>query len=388
MKPMLDYLTRDEGDAEGDDPIAQATAAVEELRSANEAAATAAEEARTRHAEETRALTTRLQSIETRLNRPGARTEQRNEDDNLPTRAFLNFCRRGVERIPEVEVRALQTSPDEAGGYLIPEQFLPEIQRNLVLFSPIRQAARVANASVGEVILPKRTGTLTAQWVEETEDRPATQPAYGQQKITIYELACYVDVSNRLLEDSAFNLEAELSRDFGEEFGRAEGAAFINGDGVGKPTGLLQNTDIEQLDLAGAAITADELIDLYHGLPSFYAANATWAMNRTTIGAIRKLKDSSGMYLWNDQITAGNPPTILGRPVVEMPDMPDVGGTEPAVVFGDFSQGFRIFDRVALSVLRDPYTMQTKGQVRFHARRRVGGAVTKPEALKFLGTAA
>lgn len=331
-----------------------------------------------------KASTDRLDKLEARLNRPGQHQADENGGE-LERKAFESFARVGIERMSADEQKALTVSNDTAGGYLAPEQFMTELDKNLVLFSPIRSIARVASASAGELLLPKRTSQLTASWVGETDDRSGTQPGYGQQKFVMHELACYVDVSNRLLEDSAFDLESELARDFAEEFGRSESLAFIGGDGVNKPEGLLLNDDIEQImtDATGK-IDADDLIDLFHALPSFYATNGTWAMNRATMGAIRKLKDASGSYLWQDAISAGNPATILGRPVIEFPDMPNVGGGQIPVVFGDFRSGFRIFDRTALSVLRDPYTMQTKGQVRFHARRRVGGAVSKAEALKFL----
>lgn len=329
----------------------------------------------------------RMDKIEAKLNRPAVVTSDASATGSLETKAFESFARRGVERLTADEVKALTVSTDTAGGYLAPEQFLTEIEKNLVLYSPIRQVAKIASTGAGEIILPKRTGTMTASWVGETADRTATQPAYGQQKFEIFELAAYADMSNRLLEDAAFNMEGELASEFAEEFGRAESAAFINGDGVGKPNGILANTDIEAIETAGAAISSDDLIDLYHSLPAFYAANAVFAMNRTTIGAVRKLKDADGRYLWTDAMTAGNPATILGRPVIEFPDMDDQAAGVVPVIFGDFKH-FRIFDRVGLSVLRDPYTMQTKGQVRFHARRRVGGAVSKAEAFKFLSVKA
>lgn len=327
----------------------------------------------------------RADKLEARLNRPATGVPVNDNGTEIERKAFVNFARVGVERMSADEQKALTVSTDTAGGYLAPEQFMNELDKNLVLFSPIRSVARVAAASAGELLLPKRTGTLAASWVGETEDRTGSQPAYGQQKFVMHELATFVDVSNRLLEDSAFDIESELARDFAEEFGRAESLAFIAGDGVNKPEGLLLNDDVEQVQTASAGeLDADDLIDLFHALPSFYAANGTWAMNRATIGKIRKLKDASGAYLWQDAISAGNPGTILGRPVIEFPDMPNVAAGAIPVVFGDFRSGFRIFDRTAVSVLRDPYTMQTKGQVRFHARRRVGGAVSKAEALKFL----
>lgn len=327
----------------------------------------------------------RLNRIEARLNRPGA-VEQKTQDKDVEAKAaFLAFARRGVERMGADEVKALTVSTDSAGGYLVPDATLSEIDKLLVLYSPIRNVARLASTSVPEILLPKRTGTLTASWVGETTPRQATQPAYGQQKFVMHELACYVDVSNRLLEDSMFNLEGELARDFAEEFGRAESVAFMLGDGVDKPNGLLTNDEIETVETAAAGtVTADDLIEIFHALPSFYAANGSWLMSRATIGKVRKLKASDGHYIWTDTLTAGNPATILGRPVIEMPDMPGVATGEIPVAFGDFSAGFRIFDRTSMAILRDPYTVQTTGQVRFHARRRVGGAVSKAEAIKFL----
>lgn len=365
-----------------DDPLAAVVAGVEELRSAAEQHRTQLDE---RLGNEVRTIGDRIAALETRLNRPGTgQQEQRQDEPAVEQRAFNSFVRTGVERMEADEVRALTVSTDTAGGYLAPEQFVRELDRNLVLFSPIRSAARVSPANSGEIILPKRTGTMTASWGGETTAATSTQPTYGQQTINVYELKCYVDVSNTLLEDSAFNLEAELAFDFAEEFGRAEGAAFVNGDGTGKPNGLLNTAGLSGITAAAAAFTADELIDLYHALPGAYAARAVWAMNRTTIGAVRKLKNSGGDYLWREPISEGNPATILGRPVVEFPDMPDADAEATPLVFGDFGSGFRIFDRVNLSVLRDPYSQQVNGLVRFHARRRVGGGVTKAEAFRTL----
>ena len=330
----------------------------------------------------------RLDQLEARLNRPAVDTDPP-VDATVETKAFETFARRGVEKMQADDVKALNVSTDSAGGYLVPDQFLAEIDKTIVQFSPVRQVARVASASVGELLLPKRTGTLTAAWVGETAARSGTQPAYGQQKIVIHEIACHVDVSNRLLEDSAFDIEGELAGDFGEEFGRLESAAFIAGDGNEKPAGILLDAEIETLEAANAAaLDADLLIDAYHALPSFYAANAVWAMNRATMARVRKMRDGAGNYVWQESIAAGNPSTILGRPVIEFPDMPDVAATSIPVLFGDFRAAFRVFDRTGVSILRDPYSVQTTGQVRFHARKRVGAALTKAEALKSITVAA
>lgn len=331
-----------------------------------------------------------LTEIEVKLNRPGAGGRDRSERQDLETRAFTSFVRRGDRLMGADEAKALRVSDDVSGGYLVPDQFQAEMLRNLVLFSPIRTAARVGAMSSSEVILPRRTGTLTAGWVAEIGTRPATNPSYGNVKLPAHEASCYVDVSNSLLEDSAFDIAAELSFDFAEEFGRLEGASFVNGDGVGKPLGFMNDPNIVAVPSgASTAVTADGLIDLYHALPGFYAQTGVWMMNRLTLGSIRKLKTGDGSYLVaiggieNQPVT-----TLLGRPVVEAVDMPNVSAGAYPIAFGDFMQGYRILDRVNLAVLRDPYSVQTSGLVRFHARRRVAGGVTKAEAIRKLQIAA
>lgn len=339
------------------------------------------------------AITSRLDKMEARLNRPGNFAEQPKSED-LEKKAFLNFARVGVERMEALEVKALNVSSDSAGGFLFPPAFLPEIDKKLVQYSPIRSLARVMNVGGGEVLLPKRTGTLTASWVGETTPRPETQPTYGQQAFPVFEQACYVDVSNRLLEDSLFNIEAELAHDFGEEFARAESSPFLLGTGANTPSGMLLNADIlaNATPIPAGALTQASLIEVFHSLPSPYAQNAVWGMSRRVMGQVRALATAHGEPLWVDGLAAGNPPLLLGRPIVEFPEMPwfyQAGGMTPntgavPIFFGDLKAGFRIFDRVGVSLLRDPYTVQTSGLVRFHARRRVGGAVSKLEAIRFM----
>jgi HK97 family phage major capsid protein len=152
----------------------------------------------------------------------------------------------------------------------------------------------------------------------------------------------------------------------------------------------MQDTNIAYTPSGGASgfaasNPADVLIDLFHGIKTPYRANAYWGMNSTTLSVIRKFKDGQGRYLVNVAGLDNTPvTTILGRPVIEMPDMPDIGANAFPVVFGDFSQGYRIFDRISLSILRDPYSQATNGMTRFHGRRRVAGGVGKSEALRKL----
>jgi HK97 family phage major capsid protein len=187
-------------------------------------------------------------------------------------------------------------------------------------------------------------------------------------------------VSNQLLEDNAYNLEGELMADFAEAFGVAEATAFVTGNGTGKPKGLLAtSTGIAEIKTGAAATLGTDpaatIIGMFHSLQSAFAQNGFWIMNRKTLGALRTLKDETGRFIMLDPITAGAPTTLLGRPIVEAVDMPDVAANAVPILFGDLS-GYRIVDRIGLSVLRDPYSIATKGQVRFHARRRVGGDVS------------
>jgi len=330
----------------------------------------------------------RADELELKMQRPGA-TGRKDERKERETKAFGTFLRHGREALGAEEVKALQVSPDTQGGYLAPPEFSTEIDKAIVQFSPVRQAARVGQTMSGSVLIPKRTGAPTASWVSETETRPSAQATYGQTEIPISEAACYVDVSVKLLEDSAVNVEAEVAFDLAEEFGRIEGAAFVSGDGVKKPLGFMADANVASTNGGNAtAITADGLIDLFYALAPFYRQRGVWMLNGATLAAIRKLKDGNGQYLWQAGLAAGQPETILGRPAIEAVDMPDVAANAFPVVFGDFASGYRIYDRVSIALLRDPYTVATSGLVRFHARRRVGGAVVRAEAIRKLKIAA
>lgn len=364
-----------------EDPLGltSATAAVEELRAGFEAF-------REEKSAETRKLAERLEQIETRLNRPGIQTASRDDKGDLEMRAFAKFARYGREALSAEEQRTLSTdpSPGTAGATLVPEQFLNELVRNLVEYSPMRQVARVQQVAGSPIKLPRRTAALQAAWVAEGSQSSSSEPTYGQHSVDVHEARVFVDVSNQLLEDSAFDLASELARDFAEEFGRLEGAAFVGGSGNGQPEGFLTSSEFETEEASGAAISADDLIDLFHAVPSTFASRGTWLMNRATMGAVRKLQSDVGTYLWADSIAPGNPPTLLGRPVVEMPDMPDVDAEAVPIAFGDWNAGYRIFDRIGLSVLRDPYSRGDYSEVRFLARRRVGGLLVNAEAVKGL----
>lgn len=327
----------------------------------------------------------RADALEIKIARPGIPAND-NKAPTAETKAFTTFIRRGKEALGAEEFKDLRVSDDTAGGYLAPEQFVAELDRNVVLFSPVRQVASVRNTTSGSVLMPKRTGGMTGTWVGETAARTETNVTFGQSRYTVYELAAYVDVSNVMLEDSALDVPSLLAFEFAEEFGKAEGTAFCVGQNVSSPAGFMNDSGLSYtVSGAAAAVTADGLIDLYHALASPYRGNGVWGMNSTTMAAVRKLKSGDGQYLVSVAGLAGAvATTILGRPIVEMPDLPDVEAGAYPIVFGDFAQGYRIFDRVSLSILRDPYSQATSGLTRFHGRRRVAGGVGKSEAIRKL----
>ncbi|MBN9567425.1 MAG: phage major capsid protein [Alphaproteobacteria bacterium] len=335
---------------------------------------------------EQKALKERLDTELAKANRPGAAQELKDEGATLEAKAFTIFIRKGQNALTAEETKTLRVADDTSGGFLAPPEFTTEIVKKLVQFSPIRQAASVGNTASASVILPVRTGRPTASWEGELEESEETESTYGQLEIPVHEAKCFTDVSNKLLEDAAVDIAAEVSSDLAEEFGRLEGEAFVNGDGIKKPTGFMADPNIAYTAGGDASkVTADGLIDLMYAVPTFYRNQAVWIMNGTTLAAIRKLKDgTTGVYLWQPAFVAGQPETILGRPVIEAVDMDDVGAGKFPIAFGDFARGYRIYDRIALSLLRDPYTQATRSVTRFHARRRVGGAVRLPEALRKL----
>ncbi|MFT3724647.1 MAG: phage major capsid protein [Hyphomonadaceae bacterium] len=368
--------------------IAAMTRAVTELRQA-------VADGDKKRTDELKVLQDRLDEIELKSKRPtGGDPDSEDEATKLQKKAFGGFLRHGREALPAQEVRSLIVGDDTKGGYLAPSDFVAEVIKGIVQFSPVRQAARIMTTALGDVDLPRRTGRPTAQWVGETEDRTETGSTYGQVNIPVNEAACYVDVSLRLLEDSAVNVEAEVASDLAEEFGRLEGAAYVSGDGLKKPHGFTDSTSGLSYTPSGhasafvsptaSASPADAFITLMYAMPPAYRANGVWMMNGGTIAAVRKFKDANGAFIWQPPIAAGQPPTLLGRPLIEAPDMSDVGANAFPIAFGDFNRGYRIVDKSALSIMRDPYTQATTGKVRFHARRRTGGAVVLAEAIRLM----
>lgn len=320
-------------------------------------------------------LVQRLDQIETKLNRlnPGTGDDEHKAEATAERKAFAAYLRLG-DAIGEAEKKALNQSSDPQGGYLAPAELSTEVIRDLVEFSPIRAVASVRGTTAPSTIYPTRGDLTNARWVGETQTRVSSDITFGQKEIVVKEVATFVDISNRLLADAP-QAEAEVRMALAEDFGKKEATAFVWGEGALEPEGFMRNGDIlHTLNGHATVLAADPLITLLYALPATYRNRGAWAMNGTTLGVLRKLKDGQGNFLWQPSYQAGQPETILGRPVVEMVDMPDIESGSFPIIYGDW-QAYRILDRTGLDVLVDPYTQRTNGLTRIHANRRVGGGV-------------
>ncbi|HEX8467066.1 MAG TPA: phage major capsid protein [Allosphingosinicella sp.] len=313
-----------------------------------------------------------------------------------------SYLRKGLES--GVELKALAGTTDSAGGYAVPEEIDSEIGRLLTAISPIRAIANVVRVGTSGYRKLVTAGGTPSGWVSETAGRPETAtPTFIEVAPPFGELYANPAASQAMLDDTAFDVEAWLASEIATEFARAEGSAFVSGNGVNRPKGFLSNPTSTQGDgsrpfgtlqvlttgTAGgfpANHPGDKLIDLVQTLRPPYRQGAAFVMNSATASIIRKFKTSTGGFLWQPSLVAGQPDTLLGYPVVEAEDMPDVGPDSLSVAFGNFRVGYLIAERTETQILRDPYT--NKPFVHFYATRRVGGQVANSEAIKLLKFAA
>jgi HK97 family phage major capsid protein len=284
------------------------------------------------------------------------------------------------------EQKALLLGDDTLGGFLAPPELAQEIIKGIQLVSPVRQYARVRETSNRTVNFPVRSGVFSAQWTAEAAIRnETTGQAYAMDEIPTNEMFALVLATWQDVEDSAFDLGADVAENAAEQFAKLEGTAFVNGTSVKQPEGFMTNAAIAA-DLSGAAgaITADSLISFVYGLKSGYARNAALMMNRKTLGVIRAFKDLQNRYLWEPNYQVGQPQTILGIPVAEVPDMDDIGATKFPVAIGDFRRGYYIVDRITMTLIKLNERYADQGMVGFLFRKRVGGQVVLPEAIRKL----
>lgn len=287
--------------------------------------------------------------------------------------------------MPQV-VNALQIGTDSEGGYLVPDEYERTLVEALEEENVFRQLAKVVRTSSGDRKIPVVATKGTASWIDEEGAYLESDDSFGQVSIGAYKVGTMIKVSEELLNDSVFDLEAYISREFARRIGAKEEEAFFTGDGSGKPLGVLAATGGAETGVTAAsatAITADELIDLFYSLKAPYRRNAVWVLNDSTIKAIRKLKDNQGQYLWQPSLTAGAPDLLLGKPVRTSAYMPAIAADAKTVAFGDFSY-YWIADRQGRSFKRLNELYAATGQVGFLASQRVDGKLVLPEAIKVL----
>ena len=281
---------------------------------------------------------------------------------------------------------ALQVGTDSEGGYLVPDEFERTLVETLQEENIFRQLATIITTSSGDRKIPVVATKGTASWVDEEGAIPESDDAFGQVSIGAYKLATIIKVSEELLNDSVFNLEQYIAKEFGRRIGAKEEEAFFVGDGTGKPTGIFNATGGAGVGITTAsatAITIDEIMDLFYSLKSPYRKNAVFVTNDATVKAIRKLKDGNGQYLWQPSLTAGQPDTILNRPLKTSAYVPAIASAAKTIAFGDFSY-YWVADRQGRSFQRLNELFAVNGQVGFKATQRVDGKLILAEAVKVL----
>jgi len=310
--------------------------------------------------------------------------------------AFDRFLRKGEEVMGVDERKALSVGTDPDGGYVVNPDLSGRIVMKVFETSPMRAYASIQVISSDALEGLFDLEEASSGWVGETEARSETNtPQLGKWRIPVHELYAKPKATQKLLDDASINMEAWLASKVSEKFARDEANAFVVGNGVGKPRGFLTYGSgttlpgtIEQFPtgssgaFAAAPNGGDVLINALYGLKAQYRANATWFMNRATMTAVRKLKDTDGAYLWSPGIAAGQPASLLGYPVASFEDMPDPASNSLSVAVGDMREAYQIVDRLGIRTLRDPYS--AKPYVEFYTTKRVGGDVVNFEALKLV----
>ena len=295
-------------------------------------------------------------------------------------KTFWNAMRR--KNFYDVE-NALQVGTDSEGGYLVPDEFEHTLVEALEEENFFRSIATVIRTSSGDRKIPVVATKGTASWIDEEGAYPESDDSFGQVSIGAYKVATMLKVSDELLNDSVFDLEAYISKEFGRRIGAKEEEAFFTGDGKGKPTGIFSATGgaSDGVTTAAAGITFDDVMDLFYAVKSPYRKKAVWVLNDTTVKALRKLKDNNGNYIWQPSVQAGQPDMILNRPYHTSAYVPEVAAGAKVMAFGDFSY-YWIADRQGRSFKRLNELFAANGQVGFLASQRVDGKLILSEAVK------
>ncbi len=313
--------------------------------------------------------------------------------------AFEAYVRKGdAAGMLALEAKTLSIGSNPDGGYVVPPETETEIYRKLAVISPIRAISGNRQVSSSVYKRPFSTTGFASGWVGETAARPETASStLAELQFPAMELYAMPAATQSLLDDSAVNLEQWIAEEVMQSFADQESNAFVTGNGTNKPKGFLAYTNVADASwswgnigylatgVAGgfaASNPSDRLIDLIYAVKASYRQNGTFVLNRKTQGAIRKFKDTSGEYLWQPPATADGKAQLMGFPVAESEDMPDIATDSFALAFGDFQRGYLVVDRIGVRILRDPYS--AKPYVLFYTTKRVGGGVQNIEAIKLM----
>jgi HK97 family phage major capsid protein len=344
---------------------------------------------------EVEGLRARLQPVR----RPALEGAKADGTDGAQRRAFVDgYLRKGLEA--GVEAKAFTISNPAEGGFAVPREIDAMIQATLRDISPIRRVAQVVNVGSAQYRKLVSLNNVASGWVSETAARPETASIQFAEVVPpMGELYANPSASQAMLDDAMFDLEAWLAEEVAREFARAEGAAFVSGSGTNQPRGFLTGTPTTQPDgtrpfgtlqylptgVAGdfpATNPQDRILDLIHLLRPAYRQNAVFVGSSATFARIRKMKDSTGAFIWQSAMSKGQPDLLFGYPVVEAEDMPAIAPNSFALAFGDFGAGYIIAERAETRILRDPFS--NKPYVHFYATKRVSGSVLNSEAIKLL----
>nr|WP_321457435.1 phage major capsid protein [uncultured Cohaesibacter sp.] len=334
---------------------------------------------------EVKALKDEIATIKAKLNRPYV------ANDNLRAPAndnkLLNEANAELKSA-FLEKKTLTISLPGTGGNLVTDTLMNKIIEQLGKSNPVRLLADSIQLDTGLLKIPRLVDGVAPGSVGETEAKPESTPTFEQISIEPFMMGAQVLVSRSQLEDSAINLLGWISNHIANKFAELESAWFVNGNGTTQAQGIMTSTEIEALDTAAAALSVDDLLDLFYGVKTSYANSGAWLMNRKTARLVRGLKDVDGNLIWERSLQAGEPGNLLGRPVYMADDMPDPDAGKSPIIFGDFKRGYLITDRVAFEPSVDYAKFSENDIVQFVGRRRVGGKVIQPEALKKLTLAA
>ncbi len=300
-----------------------------------------------------------------------------------------------------LEGKAMSTAVSADGGYLLNPQMSEQIQSMLSSTASLRSISNVVQIDATSYDVIVDNTDVGSGWQSELSAvTESTTPNINRISIKLNDLSAMPKASQRLLDDAAFDVEAWLAGKIATRFIRAEASAFINGNGTDQPKGILLPAKVANgtwtwgnLGYIPTGFATDFnttnpldcLVTLVYSLAADYRANATFVMNSKTAGAVRKIKDTVGRFMWTDSVAAGQPATLMGYRVLVSEDMPDVGANTYPIAFGDFNAGYTIAERPDLRILRDPFS--AKPNVLFYASKRVGGDVTDFAAIKLLKVA-